>query len=255
MKSSLLSRALAGPAAVVAVLAVALPAWAVSVTINGETVPFNPPPIERAGRVFVPLRGVFERLGASVVYENGVINATGNGRAISLKIGSTDATVGGQPQTLDVAPFIVGASTYVPLRFVSEALGAGVNYDGTNEIVALTTAGAGGENPPPPPEHHMSMRHILRGVRPGDGATVGSTQPTIEAEFSEPVDANSVRVRLDGRDITSAATLSSSGFVYAPASPLQPMNHTVEVTGMLASGQPFEQSYGFTSGTAVRRIP
>ena len=50
------------------------------------------------GRVFVPLRGVFEQLGASVVYSNGTIDANGNGRDISLQIGSTQATVNGQPQ-------------------------------------------------------------------------------------------------------------------------------------------------------------
>ena len=69
---------------------------------------FDQPPIVRAGRVFVPLRGVFERLGASVVYANGQINATGRGRTVSLRIGSTQATVDGQPTTLDVAPFVVG---------------------------------------------------------------------------------------------------------------------------------------------------
>jgi hypothetical protein len=124
--------------------AAATPAGAqVAVTIDGNGVDLAPPPIMRVGRVFVPLRGVFERLGASVVYDAGTINATGNGSEISLQIGSTQATVNGQPETLDVAPFIVGASTYVPLRFVSEALGATVNWDGANQLVAIDTAGGG----------------------------------------------------------------------------------------------------------------
>ena len=97
----------------------------VSVTLNGAPLNLNPAPQERAGRVFVPLRGVFEQLGASVVYDNGTINAQkGHERSVSLHVGSTAATVDGQPQTLDVAPFIIGASTYVPLRFVSQSLGA-----------------------------------------------------------------------------------------------------------------------------------
>ena len=109
----------------------------VSVTLNGAPLVLNPPPQQRAGRVFVPLRGVFERLGASVVYDGGTINAQGNGHAVSLHIGSTQASVDGQVQNLDVAPFIIGASTYVPLRFVSQALGASVNYDASSRIVAL----------------------------------------------------------------------------------------------------------------------
>jgi len=128
----------------------ALPASAqVAVTVNGAEVDFSPPPIIQGGRVFVPLRGVFERLGASVVYDNGQINATGNGRTISLQIGSTQATIDGQPQTLDVAPFIIGASTFVPLRFVSEALGASVDWDNTEHLVSIATAG----EPPPEPSY------------------------------------------------------------------------------------------------------
>src|ERR1700737_4807276 len=98
-------------------LPAAAQAATVTIQVNGSTLSFDQPPIERSGRVFVPLRGVFERLGASVVYDNGQINATGNGRNIALKIGSTSATVNGETQTLDVAPFLIGARTLVPLRF------------------------------------------------------------------------------------------------------------------------------------------
>jgi hypothetical protein len=155
-----------GAATVLAVLAVATPALAISVTVNGNPITLNPPPIERSGRVFVPLRGVFEQLGASVVYNAGVINATAGSQTVQLTIGSQQATVDGQAQTVDVAPFIVGASTYVPLRFVSQALGATVNYDGANQIVSVVMNGgqqAGPEVPsyatppqvvvdtPPPP--------------------------------------------------------------------------------------------------------
>jgi hypothetical protein len=113
----------------------------VEVTVNGSAVDIAPPAITQAGRVFVPLRGVFEQLGASVDYANGTIDANGNGRDISLRIGSTEATVNGQPQPIDVAPFIVGASTYVPLRFISEALGDSVNWDDADKIAAIDTGG------------------------------------------------------------------------------------------------------------------
>src|SRR5579884_1385376 len=86
----------------------------VSVSVNGSTINLSPPPTERAGRVFVPLRGVFENLGATVVYDNGTINAQGRGHSVQLHIGSQQAVVDGQQLTVDVAPFIVGASTYVP---------------------------------------------------------------------------------------------------------------------------------------------
>ena len=244
---SVLRRSLATLATCAAVAVVSAAASAVTVTVNGQLVPFNPPPIMRAGRVFVPLRGVFERLGASVVYQGGVINATGNGRAISLQIGSTTATVGGQPRTLDTPPFIVGASTYVPLRFVGEALGAGVNFDAANQLVALTTGPGGpGQGPPPggPPHVEVLVHH-----QPERDSSVGSVRPTISADFNQPVDPGSVRISLDGRDGTALATISTSGFIFAPASPLQSIPHQVQVAGKLSNGPPFENMWHFQTGT------
>jgi len=249
LRSGLIRSAVAIVAAVAGFAAAASTALALSVTVNGQPATFNPPPIQRAGRVFVPLRGVFEKLGASVVYEGGVINATGNGQRISLKIGSTQATVNGQPRTIDVAPFIIGASTYVPLRFVSEALGAGVNYDASNQIVVLTTNGSAPAAAAASTPAAMAA-HILHNLSPAVGGTVASTRPTLQGEFSEAVDPNSVHLTLDGRDVTSGTTLSSNGFVYAPPSPLQSIKHTVQVSGKLASGQTFSEPYTFTTGNA-----
>ncbi len=253
MRNAIIRLTIPTLAAGAAVLSASLPAWALSITVNGQTVPFNPPPIVQAGRVFVPLRGVFQSLGASVVYEGGVINATGNGRQISLRIGSTQATVDGQPSMVDVAPFIVGASTYVPLRFVSQALGAAVNYDSANQIVALNLTGQQQPGPGPGPQDRPMppMRDILTAMQPGDGMSVRSATPTISAGFSRGVDPNSVRLTLDDRDITPAATLSNSGFVYAPPSPLQSIQHTLVARGKLVDGRPFSQSYTFTTGNTA----
>ena len=232
---------------------VAASAQSVSVTLNGSPVTLSPAPEERAGRVFVPLRGVFERLGASVVYANGTINAQGNGHAVSLHIGSTQATVDGQPQTLDVAPFIVGASTYVPLRFVSQALGASVNYDAANRIVALTSAGGGSGGPPPPPGTGGTPASplVLRGERPARGTSVDARRPTIEAQFAgAQADPNTLRVMLDGLNVTDQASRSPNGIVFSPPSDLQSQRHDVSVSGRDLSGRPFDRSWSFTSGSA-----
>jgi hypothetical protein len=135
--------ALPGSAFLAALLLLTAPAGAqVTVEVNGSAVDFASAPIVQDGRVFVPLRGVFERLGASVDYSNGTINASGNGRTITLQIGSTQATINNQSEIIDVAPFIIGSSTYVPLRFVSQALGANVDYDNSNRVVSIRLSGA-----------------------------------------------------------------------------------------------------------------
>ena len=232
----------------------AVPAFAagpVTVQVNGNTLNLNPAPTERAGRVFVPLRGVFENLGASVVYANGIINATGRGHTVQLHIGRQQAIVDGQSQVVDVAPFIIGASTYVPLRFVSQALGASVNYDGTNRIVAINT---GGGPPPQVVTPAATSRSPLRlgRVAPDRGAAVEAQNPTIAAEFvNAQADPNTVKVALDGLDVTDRATRSPQGIVYAPPSPLMTQQHTVQVTGKDTQGRPFSGQWSFLSGTKV----
>ena len=149
----------------------------VTVVVDGRPLYLNPGPIERAGRVFVPLRGIFERLGASVVYENREINSTKGDTSVSLRIGSREATVNGQPQIVDVAPFIVGATTYVPLRFIAQSLGATVDYNGAarrvrNQSAAVESAGRSAAESIRLAEHgqgaidHHAAR-VARGVRRG----------------------------------------------------------------------------------------
>ena len=213
----------------------------VSISVNGQPVQFDQPPIERSGRVFVPLRGVFERLGATVVYDNGTINATGNGRNIQLHIGSSTAMVNGQQTTLDVAPFLVGARTLVPLRFISESLGANVNYDDSSRSVAITMGGSS-NNPPPA---SVGLTHL----RPAANTTVASTRPAISALFTSPVDPNSVRIVFDGRDVSSNAYVSRTDFMFTPAYNLASRPHTVEVTGRSADGAQFDRSWSFVSGS------
>jgi len=51
---------------------------------------------------------------------------------IVLELGSTAATAGGSPVTLDAAPFVAGGRTMVPVRFIAEAMGAGVSFTTTS---------------------------------------------------------------------------------------------------------------------------
>jgi hypothetical protein len=63
-------------------------------------------------------------------------------KQIKLTIGSDVILVNGSPLKMDVAPFIKNGRTFVPLRFVSEALGAKVDYtskpDGTTDEVFVS---------------------------------------------------------------------------------------------------------------------
>jgi Copper amine oxidase N-terminal domain len=232
----------------------------VTVTVNGQPLYLNPGPIERAGRVFVPLRGIFERLGAGVVYSAGTINATKASTTVSLHIGSTQATVNGQLQYLDVAPFIVGATTYVPLRFIAQSLGANVGYDESTRVVAIQMAHPmpppyPPPRPPapiPPPNPPPAIR--LRAQQPAPDSETTDRFAVIAAEFTRPVDAASVRVWLDGANRTLQSGVSATGFSYKPPAPLSFGTHTVRVAGRAPGGVNFDRSWSFSVARSAPEI-
>lgn len=219
-------------------------ALATSVNLDGRPLQLDTAPIVQAGRVFVPLRRIFESLGASVVYQNGTINATRRDSTVTLHIGSPQATVSGAEQKLDSPPFINGSTTYVPLRFVAQALGANVSYDNASSAVSITQRGYSPSTVVVPPSSQYSDV-ALRNVMPSDGSQTHSKRPTISANFSHSVDPNSVRITIDGLDVSNNATRSPSGIVYEPASPLQSMRHEVVLTGKDAQGRHFHLHWAF----------
>lgn len=237
----------------------AAPAQSVTVIVNGQPMQFPQPPIERAGRVFVPLRGIFEQLGASVVYSNGQINATGRGRTISLVIGSTHATVDGQPQVLDVAPFIVGATTFVPLRFISQALGAAVDWNNATSTVTIT--GAAPVAPPPQPVR-PPPRPVPPPVRPvppiatlpvslvssSPTGTIFNRNPRIRFAINRPVRFSTIRVWLDGQNVTSGLRTNGGEYIVDLPGPVSRGRRRVRVTGTTQGGTPFEFAWNFVQG-------
>jgi hypothetical protein len=212
-------------------------AQSVTVIVDGQTMSFDQPPIVQAGRVFVPLRSIFERLGASVVYANGQINATGKGRTVSLTIGSTQATVDGQPTTLDVAPFVIGSRTLVPLRFIAQSLGATVNWNDSTSTVTINSGGGG--RPGPPPERVVTLTYQW------PTGTIYNHYPQIRFQVNRPVRIGDFQVLLDGRDLSGG--LQNNGQYYFAPSPwsLAMGNHRVRVYGRTVGGIPFDLSWTF----------
>lgn len=231
------------------------PAFAqqVTVTVNGQTMSFDQPPVMRNNRVFVPMRAIFERLGSTVVYSNGNINSQGNGRSVHLVIGSTQASVNGQPFTMDVAPFVVAGRTEVPLRFVAQSLGATVNWNANTETVAIITGG-GSVSYTPQPQTNASFH--LSNEQPANGSTVRSTHVDLHAEFSEPVNRDTLHVGVDGRDATNLVYANPNGFDVTPNWELTPGSHHVSVSGSTAAGSTFNTGWTFATaaGAAPNRI-
>ncbi|MEC2071328.1 copper amine oxidase N-terminal domain-containing protein [Alkalihalophilus marmarensis] len=102
----------------------------INVYLEGTELYFDNGVYIQNGRTLVEFRAIFEELGFDVSYDAKTKGVKGvkKGLVIELKVGSKQAFVNGQPQTLDVAAQIIGGRTFVPLRFVSESAGIQVKW-------------------------------------------------------------------------------------------------------------------------------
>ena len=94
-----------------------------------------------AGRTLVPVRFVSEALQANVDWDQDTkqVTITAGEKVIILTIGSREVSVNGTAELIDCPPEIIPPGrTFVPLRFVSEILGAGVDYDQEKSQVIIT---------------------------------------------------------------------------------------------------------------------
>lgn len=119
----------------------------ITATIDNRPIYFDVAPQNINGRVMVPLRAIFESLGAEVGWEGSTQTITGKKGAIivTLRLNDTKAEVGGNAISLDAAPTKIEGRTFVPARFVAESLGADVKWDDSRKQVIISTGAAAPE--------------------------------------------------------------------------------------------------------------
>ncbi|MBR5155927.1 MAG: copper amine oxidase N-terminal domain-containing protein [Clostridia bacterium] len=107
--------------------------------------------VEKDNRTFVPVRFLMEYFGFEVTWENETQSVLGrheNGESFCMQVGNTrlfyfDANGNKKDlKPMDTTPFLNYSEgrTYVPLRFLAEAIGYTVGWDGETETVTLTLA-------------------------------------------------------------------------------------------------------------------
>ena len=113
----------------------------IKVVIDGNNQTYDQMPQIMNDRTLVPLRGIFEALGAKVswVDETKTIIGSKGDKTIVLQVGNTTASMNNQMITLDAAPAIVNSRTMVPVRFISETLGARVDWVADTRTVVITS--------------------------------------------------------------------------------------------------------------------
>ncbi len=115
------------------------PLTQITVILDDEVQEYEPSPILMDGTVLVPMRAIFEALGAEVDWnqERKEITAKKDDKTISLKIGSINGFVNNQLYVLQKAPLLEGESTMIPLRFVSEAFNCTVEWNQKEKQVII----------------------------------------------------------------------------------------------------------------------
>lgn len=113
----------------------------VTVKLNGTTLDFDVQPQLIGGRTMVPMRKIFESLGAVVTWDENTSTVTAYNEFYLVKtaIDSNIMTVNGEERTLDVPPMEVNSRTLVPARFVAEAFNCDVRWDASTQTVYITS--------------------------------------------------------------------------------------------------------------------
>lgn len=120
----------------------ASPAFAgeVGLQFNNKPLQGDVEPVIESGRTLVPLRAICDALGANIVWENdsGTVKIQKSGKEIKLKLDSKEVYVNGQRSgNLEVPARSIDGRAMVPVRFVSETLGAQVNWDAQTRTVSI----------------------------------------------------------------------------------------------------------------------
>jgi len=115
--------------------------------------------LAKGGTILIPLRSMFEQMGATVSYDAGTKTATVSkpGSEVKVTVGKSEVMVNGESRPLDVPPMIYQGNVLVPVRVISEGMGAYVQWVPDQHVVVVRYVVATpppsppAQAPPPPP--------------------------------------------------------------------------------------------------------
>lgn len=117
------------------------PSGEIRVVVDGSELVMDEPPLIQDGRLMVPVRAVFEALGAQLMWngDDQSIVAISGTKTIKMVVGENTALINGIETPMELAPMVSGERVLVPLRFVSEALGAVAEWNGETRTATITS--------------------------------------------------------------------------------------------------------------------
>ncbi|HET9028780.1 MAG TPA: copper amine oxidase N-terminal domain-containing protein [Candidatus Aquilonibacter sp.] len=101
----------------------------------------------RGGTVLIPLRSMFEQMGATVSYDaaNKTVDVSKPGADVKVTVGKPEVVINGETRPLDVPPMMYQGHVLVPVRVISEGMGAYVQWVPDKQVVVVRYL------PPTPP--------------------------------------------------------------------------------------------------------
>lgn len=120
----------------------------ISIYVDGQPLLCDVVPFVENGRTMVPMRKIFEEMGTTVVWDNETqtVSATNDLCTVKATIDNNIMFVNGTPKILDVSPQVINDRTFIPARFVAEALGADVKWNGSTSTVLITSMNFNNDN-------------------------------------------------------------------------------------------------------------
>lgn len=114
----------------------------IRVFLNNKEILFETPPEILNDRTMVPMRKIFEEMGMVVQwdYEQSTAVAFNDSCSLSFAVGNPYMSVNGEVKILDTVPVILNSYMYVPVRAIAEASGCGIDWDGEEKCVRITSA-------------------------------------------------------------------------------------------------------------------
>ena len=195
----------------------------VSVIVDGKRLEnLDMPAVIIDDRTLVPLRAIFESMGASVSWDGDTQKITAdfdNGDNIVMFINNKAGVANGNAFNMDVAPMIINDRTMVPVRAVAEAVGADVGWDNSTRTVTVNSYIIGGdaseepEQPDNEPEQTVPEDNTV--VQDPHKVTDLSHVDTAEIDTEDTVttasEVNVTSVNIDGND---SYTIKTSGKIW-----------------------------------------
>lgn len=123
----------------IAIMLLTATAGAVDLYVDMEKIATDTPPTIVEGRTLVPLRAIFEAIGAAVEWDQSTYTATGvkGDTTVVVQLNNTIAYVNGEARTLDVPAQLINNRTMVPARFISESMGCDVTWYQATQTAAV----------------------------------------------------------------------------------------------------------------------